>query len=232
LIEHQSTPEELMPFRILQYTVSIMNHHLTKTGKKQLPIVYPLVFYNGWKPYNYSTDIFDLFGDKKELAKDILWGPCQLIDLSKIPDKKLRNHLFYGVFAYTMKHIYKKDFAPILKNIIDDLKHIERQGEMGYIYKTLSYIVEASEIKKEIFINNIKDGLSTINEEKLMTLAEQFRQEGKQQGIQEGLHRGKEEALKTVAMNLLSQGLSVDKIVAATGLSAKEIKSLQISSVH
>jgi predicted transposase/invertase (TIGR01784 family) len=73
LIEHQSTPSELMPFRILQYMVAIMNHHLTKTGKNRLPIVYPMIFYNGWKPYNYSTNIFDLFGDKKELARGLFY---------------------------------------------------------------------------------------------------------------------------------------------------------------
>jgi len=93
LVEHQSTPSELMPFRVLKYMVAIMEHHLNKTGKNQLPIIYPLIIYNGHRKYNYSTDLFDLFGDKKELAQDILWKPYNLIDLSKIPDKKLRDSL-------------------------------------------------------------------------------------------------------------------------------------------
>ena len=122
LVEHQSTPDKLMPFRILQYIVAIMNHHLTKTGKSILPVVYPIIFYNGWKPYNCSTDIFDLFGEKKELAKDILWKPCQLINLSKIPDEEFKDRLFYGVVAYIMKHIYEKGFLPIFKNAINDIK--------------------------------------------------------------------------------------------------------------
>lgn len=112
LIEHQSSPKELMPFRILQYMVAIMEHHLTKTGKNRLPIVYPLIFYNGWKPYNYSTNIFDLFGDKKELAEDILWKPCQLIDLSKISDEKAKRSPFLWCCCLRNEaHLRKKSFT-------------------------------------------------------------------------------------------------------------------------
>ena len=34
LVEHQSTPEKLMPFRVLQYVIAVMEHHITKTQKK------------------------------------------------------------------------------------------------------------------------------------------------------------------------------------------------------
>jgi predicted transposase/invertase (TIGR01784 family) len=57
LIEHQSTPEKLMPFRILKYMISIMEQHLNKNKTNQLPIIYPMIFYTGERPYNYSTDL-------------------------------------------------------------------------------------------------------------------------------------------------------------------------------
>lgn len=263
LIEHQNTPTELMSFRILQYMVAIMNHHLTITDKNILPVIYPMIFYNGWKPYNYSTDIFDLFGDKKGLAQDILWKPCQLIDLSKISDEKLKNHLFYGVFAYVMKHIYEKDFLPVLKNILDDIKSIENQCGLDYISTILTYILEAGEIDKRHFVDTVKTSLSTIDEEKIMTLAEQFRQEGYQkgkaegftvaeqfrqdglqeglqkglqeglqEGLQKGMQEGKAEAFSTVAMRLLSQGLDIEQIATATGLTPEKIKLLKNNPSH
>ena len=79
------------------------------------------------------------------------------------------------------------------ENCWQNLNDIEKQGEMSYIYTILSYIVEASEIGKQDFIDTVKTGLSAINEEKIMTLAEQFRQEGKQLGVQEGIEKGKAE---------------------------------------
>lgn len=44
LIEHQSSQEELMPFRILKYVFAIMESHLKTTGKTRLPVVYSMMF--------------------------------------------------------------------------------------------------------------------------------------------------------------------------------------------
>src|SRR5581483_11742457 len=41
LLEHQSSPDELMPFRMLKYTCNVIAHHLETTGKKTLPLIYP-----------------------------------------------------------------------------------------------------------------------------------------------------------------------------------------------
>ena len=57
LIEHQSTADPMMPFRILQYNVLLMEEHLAQ-GHKQLPIVINLCLYSGQQsPYPYSIDI-------------------------------------------------------------------------------------------------------------------------------------------------------------------------------
>ena len=231
LVEHQSTPDKLMAFRVLKYMVAIMEHHTKQTNSDRLPIVYPVVFYTGNKSYNYSTDLFDLFGDKKELAKDILWQPYRLIDLSKIPDEKLKGFLRYGVIARTMKHIYEKDFLPTLKDLINDLKDIETQGEMNYIYTVLSYIIEAGELNKQEFIQTVKTGLT--QEVNIMTLAEQFRQEGYQKGVALAEQRelkGKQEAFKTVAIKLLKQNMTFAQVASITGLSVQEVGRLKSKS--
>jgi hypothetical protein len=76
-----------------------MDHHLKTTNDKQLPIIYPLIFYSGKRPYNHSTNIFDLFGNQKKLAEDILYKPYQLVDLKQIPDDKLKAQLWFGVLV-------------------------------------------------------------------------------------------------------------------------------------
>lgn len=135
-----------------------------------------------------------------------------------------------------MKHIYEKNLLPVLKNIIDDIKPIENQCGWDYISKVLTYILEAGEeINKQEFVDTIRTGLATITEEKIMTLAEQFRQEGYQKGKAEGLtiaEQLKQEALKTVALKLFSQGLSVSQVAVVTGLSALDIEQLKNQSSH
>ena len=46
LIEHQSTPDRHMAFRLLRYAVAAMQRHLD-AGHKRLPLVIPIVFYAG-----------------------------------------------------------------------------------------------------------------------------------------------------------------------------------------
>ena len=51
IIEQQSTVDKLMAFRLLKYIVAVMENHIKRTGDKQLPVVYPLVFYSGKYPH-------------------------------------------------------------------------------------------------------------------------------------------------------------------------------------
>ena len=90
LAEHQSKPDKLMPLRIWLYMLKIMEYHTTQNKTKELPIVYPIIFYNGKKQYNYSTNLLDLFANK-ELAKSILGDllPIQLTALNQIADDEL-----------------------------------------------------------------------------------------------------------------------------------------------
>jgi predicted transposase/invertase (TIGR01784 family) len=232
LVEHQSTPNKLMAFRVLKYMVAIMEHHVKQTNSDRLPIVYPVIFYTGNKSYNYSTNLFDLFGDKKELAKDILWQPYRLIDLSKIPDEKLKEFLRYGVIARTMKHIYTKDFLPVLKDLINDLKNIETQGEMNYIYTVLSYIIEAGELDKQEFVKTVETGFK--QEVNIMTLAEQFKQEGYRKGKIDGLAAAEQlklEASKAIALKLFGQGMTFAQVASITGLSVQEVEQLKKQTI-
>lgn len=50
--------------------------------------------------------------------------------------------------------------------------------------------------------------------------------EGKDEGIKEGIKEGREEEKKKIAKNLLKQGMSIDVIIEATGLTKDEIEKL------
>ncbi|MFA6409041.1 MAG: Rpn family recombination-promoting nuclease/putative transposase [Gammaproteobacteria bacterium] len=216
LIEHQSTPDPFIAFRIWKYVLAVMQRHLKEVDKKCLPIVYPMIFYTGWKPHNYSTDFFDLFGKNKELARGIFTKPYCLVDLSRMQDARLRGALRYGVLARTMKHIWEDDFLPILKDLMGDLRKIEHFGEMSYIYTTLSYIVEAGAINKpEEFREIIKNELAGIDEEKIMTIAEHYRL------------KGQEQALKAVADQLRQEGLLSKKVEKILKLSKNTMEKKQ-----
>ena len=62
LFEHQTTVDELMPFRLLSYMIEIMRTHVDNHGLP-LPPVLPIVFHQGperWTPSTYFEDLFAL----------------------------------------------------------------------------------------------------------------------------------------------------------------------------
>ncbi|EBP7238132.1 Rpn family recombination-promoting nuclease/putative transposase, partial [Salmonella enterica] len=68
LLEHQSTADRMMAWRMMRYSMAVMDAHLKK-GNDTLPVVVPLLFYQGTvRPYPYSTDWMDCF-DAPALAR-------------------------------------------------------------------------------------------------------------------------------------------------------------------
>ena len=59
LVEHQSTPDPLMAFRMLKYTFNVIDQYLKATGNTTLPLIYSIVIYHAKKPYPHSTDVRD-----------------------------------------------------------------------------------------------------------------------------------------------------------------------------
>ncbi len=95
LIEHQSRAEKLMPLRILRYQLLILQKHIDETNiEGNLPLVVPLVFYNGRaSPYPYATEMRELFADKDVIDTKPL-GTFGLVDLTvmrQLKDEKQQN---------------------------------------------------------------------------------------------------------------------------------------------
>ncbi|MBN9344554.1 MAG: hypothetical protein BGO76_03440 [Caedibacter sp. 38-128] len=219
LLEHASTPDRMLPLRLVKYMSAIVDQHLKKSENNKLPIIYPMVLYSGQKPFPYSTDLFELYGANKDLAREIMGRPYKLVDLTQASDEELKKYFWFGAAALIAKHIKDPDIMPTFKVAIDLFRKIESLGEKqyieDYIYVTLSYIVEAADIKdKEAFIETIRKGLTEIDEDKIMTLAEQWKQEGRQA-----------ERLE-VARSMLQKGLDAQVIMEVTGLSEADISKL------
>ena len=71
LFEHQSSPDPVMPLRLLGYVTEIFIQH-QKTHGLPLPPVLPFVFHQGPEAWNVSTTFEDLFALPDELAADLL----------------------------------------------------------------------------------------------------------------------------------------------------------------
>ena len=235
LFEHASKSDPLLPFRMLKYMISVMDHHLKTTKKQKLPLVYPMILYTGEKPYAHSMDFFDLFPvEEKGLAKETIISPYHLIDLTQVSDKELKKYLWFGTMALTLKHIHDSDILPFFEDILETLKELEKQGEESYIYTIITYMIGIGETPyQEGFLKAVKK-LESVTEEKLMTLAEYLKpdifkrglEKGLSEGLEKGLEKGRKERDSEIAKAMLLKGIDLDTIAGVTGHSKEEIKKL------
>ncbi|MBY0273290.1 MAG: Rpn family recombination-promoting nuclease/putative transposase [Alphaproteobacteria bacterium] len=235
LIEHASQSHPLLSFRLLKYVIGVMEDHLRSTKTKELPLVYPLVLYTGKRPYTHTLNLFDLFPVKeREIAKQTLFSPYHLIDLTQNSDKELRKYLWYGTMARILKHIHDANILPSFKEIIQDLKILEANGEESYIRTVLTYVVALGETPhQEDLFKTIKE-LKTVDEEKLMTLADYLKpdvykrgvQQGLEQGLEKGLAEGEEKSKIEIARNMRVKGVDIGFIASVTGISHDDVIKL------
>ncbi|WP_174889418.1 Rpn family recombination-promoting nuclease/putative transposase [Candidatus Williamhamiltonella defendens] len=219
LVEHQSRPEKLMAFRLMRYAVAAMQRHLEQ-GNDTLPVVIPLLFYQGkTSPYPYSTHCLDCFSDP-ELAKSVYMQAFPLVDVTVIPDEEIVTHRHVALMELVMKHIRTRDMLELSQEIAGLLNQWVLQPEL--FRGLICYIVErgnTSDAKQ--FLYQIAEK-ATDYREGVMTIAEQLRQEGEKQGIEKGRH----EAKIDMARQFLANGVDRAIVKMSTGLSDAEINAL------
>ena len=224
LIEHQSSAIKLMQYRILRYQMAIIQKHMEEHKGEELPLVMPIVFYNGTDtPYPYSTELSDLFADK-ELFKQIGLGNFKLVDLTISEDSEISQHKKLAFLEIIVKHIHDKNLDAIIKAFqIAELYQINPALIQGAIYYILSGR-EREEIAR--LVAELKQNMPKYGED-IMSYAEELRLEGIQLGEQKGRQEGRQEAQLEIAKEFLKAGVDSKIIATSTHLPLAKIDELK-----
>ena len=237
LAEHQSSASPLMPLRILKYQIAIIEHHLQQHPKEtKLPIVFPILFYNGKvKPYPYTLNILDLFSDRI-FAKQTLAQPAHLVDITQFSDADIKKHNIIGLLEFTQKHVRDPNLSLIINDLTQLITNICNRPEFNdnllvYVESNLYYIIEMGNTEKsDEFIKQLK-AIPNIGDRIMGTLARAFIEEGKAMGMAEGKAEGKAEGIKEnakeVAISMLEERLDINLISRITKLTIEEISDLK-----
>ena len=140
LVEHQSTPDRLLPFRTTQYSIALMDQYIQQ-GHTHLPLVINLCLYAGKQtPYPYATDWYDCF-EQPALARQHMGNPFTLllIDLNTFSEAELAQHGVADLFQILLKRGIQGDFLSWAKsnpNMI--LRLLDRSYGISGIYYMLS----------------------------------------------------------------------------------------------
>ena len=232
LIEHQSTPDKHMAFRLLRYAVAAMQRHLD-AGHKKLPLVIPVLFYVGKRrPYPWSTCWLDEFSDPA-LAAGLYGSAFPLVDVTVIPDEEIAGHRTMAALTLLQKHIHQRDLIEIL----DKLASILLAGYLSssQLISLIHYILQAGETSDaKAFVRELAQRMPQ-QEEELMTIAEQLEQKGIEKGMEKGIEKGiqlgrqagRNEGKLEVARRLLEMGMASESVQQATGLSEAELAQIR-----
>ncbi|EEC0295779.1 Rpn family recombination-promoting nuclease/putative transposase [Salmonella enterica subsp. enterica serovar Kotte] len=234
LIEHQSTADKKMAFRMMRYAIAAM-YRLLKDENGPLPLVVPLLFYQGkTSPYPLSMNWLDMFA-LPELARRIYSEPFPLVDITVIPDDDIMQHRRIALLELLQKHIRQRDLMILLERLVT-LISAEYTTE-SQLNALLNYMVQRGHTDQPtVFYRELANRLP--QEESMMTLAEWFeeqgmqkgKQEGKQEGMlegkREGKREGKNEERRNIARRMLESGMTREAVAQITTLTDDEIEQI------
>ena len=227
VIEHQSSPDSHMAFRLMRYAIAAMQRHLD-AGHKTLPLVVPMLFYHGaTSPYPFSLNWLDEFADP-QLAKTLYGCPFSLIDVTVLPDDDIVQHRRVALLELMQKHIRQRDLSGITESLaaVVMLGYTNRRQLRMLFHYMLQY---GNTAEPGVFLRRLARRLPQY-EETLMSIAQKLKQEGREEGREEGhlegLQEGSRREALRIAGSMLQNGLDKEMVQKFTGLSADELQPM------
>lgn len=225
LIEHQSSPDKNMAFRLMRYAIAAMQRHLDK-GHRELPLVIPLLFYHGKaSPYPWSTRWLDAFQLPQE-AKALYTEAFPIIDITVLPDESIMQHRRVAMLELLQKHVRHRDMLELQEQLVSLLA-------LGYTNDTqlktlLNYLLQAGNTADPAAFLYVLANRTSDRQQKetLMNIAQFLREEGMAKGLSQGLSQGltqgrtegiQQEALR-IAKTMLENGMDPVTVSRLTGL--------------
>lgn len=219
LLEFQSTVDPFMALRVLNYITNFyMDYIASHQGVKKLPPVFPIVLYNGERPWTAPVNLRELIEEEPPLGQFAL-----AFQYLKIAENE-----------------YSREALLKIRNIVSTLFLAESCYEIDLLEAELVNLFEREEDKDAVslFLNWFKQlalhgrippgdyqALEHVyqTKEEVQTMLITALQREREESYQKGRLEGKMETAKV----MLSRGMEISLIAGITSLSEDQISQLQ-----
>ena len=229
LIEHQSSVDYKMSYRIMRYKYAIIESAIDKKRLKEqsyrIPMVIPIVLYTGKRKWKRLL-INDIEEKVEGYAEN--WLGYTLIDVNEFSKEELlADNLIITKAMLIEKSKNKEELYKNIEEVINIQKE-KKAFDNLQLEKLITY--ELSETEDKNIMHEFIEKIRNIEgSEKIMTNASRIinreirkqRKEGREEGIQQGLQQG----MVLVAKRLKGK-MNMKDISQITGLSETEIENL------
>jgi predicted transposase/invertase (TIGR01784 family) len=234
LFEHKSYTRKDIAFQLLRYMMEIWETKSKKEKADELPVIIPLVVYHGKDRWKIGTTLGEMIVGYKDLPEDIKkFTPNYeylFYDLSQFTDDEIKGEAQLRILFTTLRDIFTKDSKSLQDSVFRAVSYLreldDKKTGIEYFETLMRYIFNArADLTRADFNEVVKKIETTYPEgsEVVMTLAEIFREEGKEEGILKGMEVGAKQGKIEVAKNAIREGMELGLIEKLTGLPKKEI---------
>jgi hypothetical protein len=218
LLEHQSSPDPLMPWRMLRYVVRVWERHITEHPKAtRLPLVVPVVVHQGERPWSSPIELRDLIDVDPVTAQAVEeYLPrfrFRLEDMGTVDPAHMRALLEARPFTplgqmslFLLRDARgNRDLDVALEGWLDVLDRAWRAPDgTEMLPAVFQYIVLVSETPVDR-LRKVVARLGPEVEEDFVTTADMLRAEGRVEGRAEGEAKGRAEGRAETLTQLLTQ---------------------------
>jgi predicted transposase/invertase (TIGR01784 family) len=218
LLEHQSTPDRWMRFRLLKYCCRIWDVSFReRPDQRELRAIVPLVFYQGERSWSYSREFADLFAESVREWPGVPRFSHGLIDQSGIEPGEVQGELKARLMQLVLLAAYHPERAwrELVVELIGTLSSLPLSGGMNYVRVFLLYILQTQEREAiELFQDALRRHAPEVGGH-LMTYAQELEEQGK---IKERL---------AIIETLLRLGEEWARIEEITGVNETQFEALK-----
>ena len=229
LLEFQSTPDDTMPARMLQYVAALYDHLLRSKAvntTEGLPPVLPIVLYNGDARWRQSSELYDLIRVHPQVLKAFqprlkFW----LLDEGAFPATELEDMHRVVAAIFCFEHTPDSAAAKrAIRNLADAVAHSPfKQRIDRVVTRWIKHrlqrkmpglaVPDAEELTKgmEMLETNIDrweaQAIAKGMEQGMLQGMQQGIEKGMQQGMQKGIQKGMQTGIQQGIQQGIEQGM-------------------------
>ena len=221
LIEHQTKVDYLMPYRILEYEVAIMQSAIDldkiKNKESKIPLVISIVLYTGNKKWNAKKYLEENQEKIEEIENGL--GNYNLIDINELTEKEL---LEDNSFISKMMLIEKSKNTENIVEILEKIVKITKEEDKDTLRRIISIILE-----EKIGITKAKELIEKMegDEGNMLAVVDMIRREN-QMYIEIGKKEGELKEKIKIVTNMLKEKFNIETIQKITGINKEEIEKI------
>ena len=244
LMEFQSTPDKRIPVRLFCYLLLFYEQLIKHSQSGKLPAIFPMVVYNGLKPWKVPLNIRDSIEGGIIPENYLLKGEYYLLDESRVAEEKLKKlHNLAAAVIYYEKHRRSDDLKQTMSRMMD-LLAAEDFNDVRQVLIWAGLITSGMVNEKEISkLRTLQEGrkyMEGMTSQWEINIRNKALQEGIRQGEKglekaraEGREEGREEVreeglqkLYSIVRSMKLKGFENSLISELTGLSEEEISKI------